>query len=401
MKIVITGASGFVGQQLIPVLAGMNTTLLLVGRDPAALRRLFPDCAACNYAELAEQAVGFDLLVHLAVINSDARLSLDATRHINVGLLKSVVESAKRAGLPRMVNISSIHALRADAGSAYAKTKREAAEWLCTVTEPQTVTAFLPPVYGTRWSGKLGFLNRLPRWFARPLFAVAGALTPTVSIDRLAAFLLAMPPTYTEPSFIVSDGQQRNPVYSALKRILDLTFAVAIIAVLWWLLAIIWMLVRLESPGPGLFAQPRVGQDGKIFTCYKFRTMKLGTAQAATNEIPASAVTRTGQFLRRTKLDELPQVWNILRNELSLVGPRPCLPVQRRLIEERMHRGVLALKPGITGLSQSNGIDMSDPEKLALNDARYLALQSLLLDMQIIIATAAGQGQGDRVFKSN
>jgi lipopolysaccharide/colanic/teichoic acid biosynthesis glycosyltransferase len=82
---------------------------------------------------------------------------------------------------------------------------------------------------------------------------------------------------------------------------------------------------------------------------------------------------------------------------LSLVGPRPCLPVQTRLIEARRVRGVLTLKPGISGLAQVNGIDMSDPERLASWDARYLALQSLLLDLKIIIATATGGGQGDKV----
>ncbi|MBE0694890.1 MAG: sugar transferase [Aquamicrobium sp.] len=170
---------------------------------------------------------------------------------------------------------------------------------------------------------------------------------------------------------------------------------------LWWLLGLIWLLVRVQSPGPGIFAQTRVGRNGAEFTCYKFRTMKTGTAQAATNEVPMEAVTRVGRFLRRTKLDELPQIWNILRNEISLVGPRPCLPVQMQLVEARRRRGVLSLKPGITGLAQVNGIDMSDPERLARWDARYLALQSLALDARILLATAKGRGQGDRVADGN
>src|SRR5690606_23023583 len=127
------------------------------------------------------------------------------------------------------------------------------------------------------------------------------------------------------------------------------------------------------------------------------RTMKAGTVEAATNEVPAEAVTGIGRFLRRTKLDELPQVWNILRNEIGLVGPRPCLPVQTQLIEARRQRGVLSLKPGITGLAQVNGIDMSEPVRLARWDRRYLALQSLALDARIVLATARGRGQGDRV----
>src|SRR5690606_10003296 len=111
----------------------------------------------------------------------------------------------------------------------------------------------------------------------------------------------------------------------------DRSFALAVLFLLWWFLALIWLLVRLQSPGPGLFAQKRVGRNGVQFTCYKFRTMKLGTLQAATHEVSVGNVTKLGRLLRKTKLDELPQVWNILRNEMSLVGPRPCLPAQEML----------------------------------------------------------------------
>ena len=104
--------------------------------------------------------------------------------------------------------------------------------------------------------------------------------------------------------------------------------------------------------------------------------------------------------MRATKLDELPQIWNILRNEVSLIGPRPCLPVQDELIEARRRRGVLTIKPGISGLAQINGIDMSEPERLACWDARYVALQSLLLDLKVIFATATGSGQGDKIVKA-
>jgi len=142
--------------------------------------------------------------------------------------------------------------------------------------------------------------------------------------------------------------------------------------------------------------QSRVGKAGRIFTGYKFRTMKQGTRQAGTHEVSATAVTRLGGFLRKTKNDELPKVWNIFRNEISLIGPRPCLPVQTELIEARRFRGVLAVKPGISGLAQIDGIDMSDPTRLARRDARYIALRSFLLDLKISIATATGRGRGDR-----
>jgi lipopolysaccharide/colanic/teichoic acid biosynthesis glycosyltransferase len=397
LKIVVTGATGFVGRQLVPLLERGGATVLLVGRDAAAIERIFPGRAACGYADMAERARDFDLLVHLATVNSDTNLSLEAARKVNVGLLVAVVESAVAAGIPDVVNISSTHALSERRMGAYAQTKREAAAWMRTVTRVRGTTLYLPPVYGNRWSGRLGIFNKLPPWLARPLFRAAAALTPTVSVERLAAFILA--PIPSDREVILSDGQQRNRFYQCVKRSFEVVFAVVVIAVFWWLLAIIWLLVRLESPGPGIIAQSRVGRDGQVFTFYKFRSMKKTTVQAATHEVSSRAVTRIGGFLRRTKLDELPQVWNILRNEMSLVGPRPCLPIQTDLVEERKKRGVLALKPGITGLSQINGIDMSDPMRLAISDARYLALQSLLLDARIMLATAIGRGQGDRTAR--
>lgn len=185
--------------------------------------------------------------------------------------------------------------------------------------------------------------------------------------------------------------------YDLIKRGIDLTAAVMILLLGWWLFLVIWVLIRRESPGPGIFAQRRIGRHGRVFICYKFRTMKLGTPEQGTHMMNASVVTGMGRWLRRTKCDELPQVWNILRNEISLVGPRPCLPVQTELIAAREARGVLSIKPGITGLAQINGIDMREPDVLAEWDARYLATRSLLLDFKILAATVLGRGQGDRL----
>jgi O-antigen biosynthesis protein WbqP len=112
------------------------------------------------------------------------------------------------------------------------------------------------------------------------------------------------------------------------------------------------------------------------FRCHKLRTMYAGTASMPTHEVSVSRITPIGGFLRRTKLDELPQLWNVLKGEMSLVGPRPCLPAQTVLVEERRRRGVAALRPGITGTAQLRGVDMADPAKLAEIDAEYLAAAS-------------------------
>ena len=398
MRIVITGATGFVGQELVPLLQARGHALLLVGRDTKKVAAVFPGVAACGYGQLRECAAGYDLLVHLAVANTYAELDDVGFRAVNVDLLADVLHAARDAGIGQFINVSSIHALDAGKDSAYARTKRQAVDIVAGATGIHAKTVFLPPVYGERWAGRLAVLNRLPRTLSRLLFKLLAALTPTVHVERLADFLVNDVGS-AETQVILTDGQSGNLYYQVTKRAADLAFAAAVTLLLWWLLLIVWALIRIQSPGPGIFAQTRIGQHGKEFVCYKFRTMKLGTVQAATNEVSASSVTGLGHFLRKTKIDELPQIWNIFRNEISLIGPRPCLPVQTRLIEARAKRGVLALKPGISGLAQVNGVDMSEPEKLARWDERYLRLQSLALDLKIALATATGRGQGDRVAK--
>ncbi|MBP0438637.1 sugar transferase [Tianweitania sediminis] len=158
---------------------------------------------------------------------------------------------------------------------------------------------------------------------------------------------------------------------------------------------VLW--IRLGSRGPGLLRQARVGRDEVTFTCFKLRTMYFGTPQKPSHEIGRSAVTPLGRVLRRVKLDELPQLINILRGDMSFVGPRPCLPTQTALIAARRRLGVTALRPGITGVAQVAGVDMSEPERLAALDATYLADMSLGHDLRLIARTLLGSGRGDRV----
>lgn len=146
-----------------------------------------------------------------------------------------------------------------------------------------------------------------------------------------------------------------------------------------------------------LFRQQRVGRHQKPFILVKFRTMRLDTASVATHLSDASAVSRYGQFLRRTKLDELPQLWNVLKGEMSLVGPRPCLFNQKDLIRERAERGIYNALPGITGLAQIQGIDMSNPQLLAETDARMLGNLNLRNYFRYILMTIIGKGFGDRI----
>ena len=172
-----------------------------------------------------------------------------------------------------------------------------------------------------------------------------------------------------------------------MKRGMDLALsAVGLLVAAPFVLAAM-LAVRFSSEGPALFAQVRVGRNGAHFKCLKLRTMYVGTPSVPTHQAAPASVTPLGRHFRRFKIDELPQLWNVLAGEMSLVGPRPCLPTQSVLIDERRRRGVYALRPGITGLAQVRGIDMSDPVQLAATDAEYLRRASIPLDFKILWST--------------
>jgi len=179
-------------------------------------------------------------------------------------------------------------------------------------------------------------------------------------------------------------------------RVLDILFAaLGLVFGLPFLVAI--DVVGLFDTGSPLFRQERVGRHKKPFILVKFRTMAPETKSVASHLADSSSITPVGRFLRRTKLDELPQLWNVLKGEMSLVGPRPCLFNQVELIQERESRGVLDARPGITGLAQVNDIDMSTPQLLAETDAEMLRSLNLKHYFRYILQTVTGKGAGDRV----
>ncbi len=184
------------------------------------------------------------------------------------------------------------------------------------------------------------------------------------------------------------------------KRTFDFLTAALGLAVLWPVIAIAAVLIRRETPGPAIFAQTRVGRGGESFTCYKLRTMRRDAEQVPTHMAAASSVTPLGAKLRRLKIDELPQLWNVVRGEMALVGPRPCLPSQKELVELRMRQGALNVLPGITGLAQVQGLDMSDPARLAEIDGQYVRTATFFGDLQLILQTLLGSGRGIDQVKS-
>lgn len=181
-----------------------------------------------------------------------------------------------------------------------------------------------------------------------------------------------------------------------MTRFLDITFAITGLILGFPILLIVY-LIGLFDTGSPLFRQERVGKQQKPFTLIKFRTMRPDTASVASHLANQSAITPVGRYLRKTKLDELPQLWNVLTGDMSLVGPRPNLFNQEKLIEERSKRGVYDVAPGITGLAQVNNIDMSTPELLAKTDQKMIQTMSLTHYFRYIIMTATGSGSGDAV----
>jgi len=180
-----------------------------------------------------------------------------------------------------------------------------------------------------------------------------------------------------------------------VKRLLDIGLALLLLPLAVALCLPAAVAIRLETSGTPLFRQERVGLGQTSFVLWKLRSMSKGTRTLGSHEVDARAVTRVGRVIRRLKIDELPQIWNVLRGDMSFVGPRPCLPIQSDLIAEREARGVFAARPGITGLAQLRGIDMSTPRRLAQVDAEYLQSRSLVGDIRLILGTFAGRGRGD------
>lgn len=396
MSIVITGASGFIGREIIPILISSGQKLLLVGRDTEKLKKQFPGMTVTNYKNLSSDAKGFDALLHLSVLNNNKPGHLDEFRAANVTHLADVLVKANNAGIKTFIYPATLQVTNSKSSSSYTQSKKEAEAILSKEKKMSIVKLRLPIVYGTRFTGKLNFLNRLPSGLRSISFTILASLKPTVHVKNIATKILVSMKNSKNADYFVSDQQHGNWFYSFAKRTVDLGFVAFVAVFLWWVFVAAWIAVKLSSPGPGIFAQKRIGKNEKIFVCYKFRTMGVHAKLDATHNISSSEVTSVGHFLRKTKIDELPQIVNIAKNEISLIGPRPCLPMQKKLILERRKRGVFKINGGITGWAQIQGVDMRDPVRLANLDAAYLGLRSLLLDLKIALMTARGRGQGDK-----
>ncbi|WP_045234664.1 hybrid nucleoside-diphosphate sugar epimerase/sugar transferase [Deinococcus pimensis] len=519
MRLLITGATGFVGSYVVEAALARSFQVVLAVRDvtrvPPAWRERVDVVEVGEIGpgtDWRDALRGVDVVVALAarahVMNDRAADVETLYRTVNVGGLTALTDAAVAARVRRIVYLSSIKAagessaarpLREDDArpeDAYGRSKLEA-EYVLRVGTLGTDTDFVvvrpPLVYGARVKGNLDLLARaVSRGVPLPLGAVrnrrslvyaanlADVLltcatdrrasrrtfhvsdmrdlsTPELvralgraggrpvrlprvppALLRLAARLVGRgdaaerligslevdaglvrevlgwtPPFAPEVGFAemmtatpdpASRGRPRRPygrVYGAGKRLFDLTLSAALLLLLWPALLLIAGVVRLDDPGPVLFLQTRVGRNNRHFTILKFRTMRVGTPSVSTEELQRmniDPVTRFGRFLRRTSLDELPQLINILRGDMSFVGPRPPVPSQSVVITERTQGGAHRLRPGLTGLAQVSGRDdLDDLTKVRL-DLEYLDHIGWRTDLSILLQTvrAVLKGTGNR-----
>ena len=179
-------------------------------------------------------------------------------------------------------------------------------------------------------------------------------------------------------------------------RIIDIIISSIGILILCPLFFILYLLNKFENKS-SLFLQERIGINMRKFTLIKFRTMVPSTTNRATHLVDPNQITNFGKFLRRTKLDEIPQLWNVLKGDMSMVGPRPCLTNQIYLIKNRKLLNIHKIKPGITGLAQIKGIDMSNPDLLVKVELEMIRNFSIRNYFYFLFKTFIGSGQGDRV----
>ena len=179
-------------------------------------------------------------------------------------------------------------------------------------------------------------------------------------------------------------------------RIFDILFSLLGLVVLSPILVVLMLMGYFDTGSP-IFCQERLGKNKQPFRLMKFRSMHVNAPSVATHLANASSITPFGSFLRKSKLDELPQLWNVFVGDMSLVGPRPNLLSQEELINERYSRGVYSVRPGITGLAQINKIDMSTPRLLAETDVKMIQELNTLGYFKYIFLTVFGKGFGDRI----
>lgn len=500
----VTGASGFVGAQLITKLASIDNFFIYgtVHRKKLAVSQPVTEIEiqSLNDAGLFLKLGSIDTVIHLAAKTSrggdGSFAEKERMKDINIDGTLNLARQAADHGVKRFVFLSTVkvngettqigqpftEADPAEPEDCYGRFKWEAEKGLINISKKTGMELVIirpPLVYGPGVKGNfVGLMGLVVVGLPLPFGAIDNKRS-LISIDNLVDFIITCieHPAAANQTFLISDGTdfstselllriakamgkplrmwpvsrgllevtanlfgQKNisrrlfdslqvdaskardlldwqPAVSVdeslarcvqkeprkkterdwcLIRFFDFILSAVGLVVCLPIFAVIIILGWLDTGSP-FFFQERVGRYRKPFVLVKFRTMKLDTTSIASHLVSSSFVTKLGRILRKTKLDELLQLWNVIKGEMSLVGPRPCLFNQGKLIKEREMRSVLDVRPGITGLAQVNGIDMSTPKLLAETDAEMIRQLSVKKYLAFILQTITGKGSGDRV----
>ncbi|MEM1376726.1 MAG: hybrid nucleoside-diphosphate sugar epimerase/sugar transferase [Pseudomonadota bacterium] len=388
MRIIVTGATGKLGLHVVKHLSQRHK-VLVAGRDRDKLATLFPEQTSVEFKQIDTLTGTADAIVHLAALNNDTANTHAEYTAINAELTVQLADSARRIGAHRFVYLSSIRAYAPSKTDSYGCSKKLGEEKLRAIDGLDIRIVRAAAVIDIGGSSILKKIDHMPALLKPIIFAVASCVKPTAELaDVFAAIDTAL--IGSGPSLHYATKRQRNnKAYAAIKRSIDLIGAGVLFLLTFWLFPLIAIAIRVTDGPPIMFRQTRLGEQEAPFELYKFRTMRIGTPNVGTAEAPQDAVTKLGRVLRRLKLDELPQIINVVRGNLSLIGPRPGLPNQTTLAEERRQLGVFEVMPGLTGLSQLSGLDMSEPQKLAERDAEYIALRTTAFDLSIAFRTIA------------
>ncbi|MGH1492476.1 MAG: hybrid nucleoside-diphosphate sugar epimerase/sugar transferase [Acidimicrobiales bacterium] len=401
--IAVTGASGVVGRSVLTELAARDGyEVRVLSRDPDQFRPdVGPGIKVGSYDDLDEMLSGADSVIHLAARNNDQGGSAADFERDNCDWACELAEAAARLGVRRFVFATTTKALAGKGADSYGLSKANAEYRLLSFAEDSPLEVCLVrlgPVHGPGSKGKVRFLQDLPSPLRGAAARVLRSVLPIVSVEVAAKGLVAMlEDTSGRVELCLSDPLDGWSPYWPFSFAVNGLFVVAVPTLLAIPVIGSAAAVALDSPGGVFFVQHRVGFKQKVFQCSKFRTMRTGTPVMGTHEVAKNYVTGVGAMLRKFKLDELPQAANVAKREMNVIGPRPCLENQTELIAERDRYGVFDIRPGVTGLGQVAGVDMSQPKKLAIFDHRYAAFRSIAWDITIAVKTVLGGGFGDPV----
>lgn len=393
MNILITGASGYLGGSLVPYLLKQGYSILLVSRSKFTGAHQFRGVDLITYDELFSPSfnTSFECCIHLAVLNnSNVTLGYEDFHEVNVTLGIRILDFCINNDVKQFIYFGSVHEFDPRNVSFYSRTKRRfsflSQEYANHIA---VLNICIPAVYDLNCLPKrLQKISYFSSSIKKKIVNFIKIFWPLCSAERLCRSVEVMVRgDFASGIYYCADNQDDNLMYAYAKKVLDITGSLLAILFLWWLFLLTWVVIKVDTGGASVLRQVRVGKKKSLFTCYKFRTMRADAPVVGTHDVGDSYVTRSGKFLRKYKIDELPQVLNVLRGEMSFVGPRPCLPIQKAVIDERDRKGVYRVVPGITGYSQVRGVDMSNPVTLAESDSFYVANRTMALDLKILFRT--------------